>query len=148
MGIVGETLSGVITSVIASGIAWYLGRCYEKNRWRSKYSRYKGEYDGFVFSNTNGRQLKPTPISGARLSYNHDNILSIEVTHDEGKRRWQGDIFMETANSGSVVFRYVDRADELEFGFKRCIFEGDNEFYLVGEQTDGYGKEVFKRKKA
>lgn len=146
MGIAGEALAiGVIASLIASGIAWCLGRWYEKNRWRSKYSRFEGEYDGFVFSKENGRKLEPKPVSTARLSYKQDNILSIDLTHDGGKRTWRGDIFMETGNSGSVVWRYDDMADEREFGFKRCVFEG-NEVYLVGEQPD-YGKEVLIKRK-
>lgn len=137
----GGIVFGIISSLLASFIAWKLGVWYQQTRLRKKYEPIEGTYDGYVFSATDGRVLEPDPISKAQVAYDHDNVLSIEVGHEE--RRWRGTIFMETGHSGTIVWKYIDTPGELEFGFKRCIFESA-EMYLVGEKD--YGKEVFKKR--
>jgi hypothetical protein len=129
-------LLGFFSSLAASGIM----RCKHKHDLRRKYGPCAGNYTGHELQ---GRNLRDQPSSQAVITYLRDNILEIRLSHDEGGRTWQGWITMETADFGTIVWQYVVPAEDCEFGFKRCIWNGhEGRLYLVGESLDGYGREV------
>ena len=135
-------MSGVLPSLLASVIAWCFGVQYMKCRYRSRYSRYLGTYDGYQFSKSVRRKLEEAPTSKAIVSRKADNVLFIKVSHQA--RTWFGEISMDADNIGSLVWRYTNLPDDKrEFGFKRCVFLQD-EIYLIGERPE-YGTEVLRK---
>ena len=135
----------IVSSLIASGIAWCIALFYSNRCQHRKYARFSGEYEGFGFTNIDGRKLQDDPQSQAVIIYDCGNLLSIKVKHDD--RNWTGVITMETGNYGTVAWRYQGLLEgQREFGLKRCIFHED-EIYLIGERVEGYSKEVLKKVK-
>ena len=139
-------LIGVVASLTASWIAWRLSLRYSRRCYRRKYGRFPGKYEGFGFMKEDGRKLQDQPQSQAVIRYQKDNLLLIELEHND--RKWSGFITMETENYGTVAWRYHGLPnDKREFGLKRCIFNlEEDEIYLIGERPE-YGKEVLKRVK-
>lgn len=165
-------VSGVVTSLVATCIE----RESKKWELRRKYGQCAGEYDGFCFkdersANEKSQQrmcllkefgprdgkLEDEPKSEATVKYHGDNILKVSLKHDADnhdtgqrrwKREWKGTLTMETEDNGTLVWQYQGPEDGNEFGFTRCIWnKGEDKLYLVGEQLDGFGREVLVKRR-
>jgi hypothetical protein len=126
--------SGILTSLVATRIE----RKSKKRELREKYGRCAGKYEGFCFEDG---KLKSKPDSDAVVTYDRDNILKLRLTEKAGSV-WEGILTMETEDNGTVVWQYVAPEGRCEFGFKRCIWNGKDRIFLVGEKLDGFGQEV------
>lgn len=120
-------------------VTWGLTRFYEKWKLAKKYGRCAGKYKGFL---PKDGKLDNEPSSEAEVTYLCDNILKLRLSHRGGSFVWEGTLTMETEDNGTVVWQYVVPAGNCQFGFKRCIWNGTDRLYLVGEHLDGYGHEV------
>jgi len=123
---------------------WFLSR-----RTRKRFDIAIGDYIGYGFENSDANPLvqMKNPQSRARVRHVEKNILSIEVEHDD--RKWDGDISMEHAAFGTVVWRYVDYPKgKHAFGFKRIMVrEETDEVYLYLIREKPFSKEVFVKSK-
>lgn len=171
IGVCVGLVSGVVTSLVATCIAWES----KKRELREKYGQCAGEYDGFCFKDERSAgeksqqstcllkefgprdgKLEDQPKSEATVTYHGDNILKVSLRHDAGnhdkgerkwKREWKGTLTMETEDNGTLVWQYQGPEDGNQFGFKRCIWNREDKLYLVGEQMDGLGREVLVKRK-
>lgn len=159
---------GLISSLMASGLTYLIVRGF----WKRRFGRANGDYKGRLFKKQQGEscgrilekatwELEDEPVDDVEIRYKRDNILSIKVTslkdkNEEGQYLvWSGEMTMETENFGSVVWQYENLPKgQHRFGFKRCIVRETDEgsfgkvhVYLIGEEIEGYGKEVLTRKK-
>lgn len=123
-------------------ITWGLTRFYVKWKLMKKYGRCAAKYKGFSLKDG---KLDSQPSSEAEVTYLHDNLLKLRLSHDGGSFVWEGTLTMETEDNGTVVWQYVVPAGNCQFGFKRCIWNGKDRLYLVGEKLEGYGHEVLIR---
>lgn len=145
---------GFISSVLASCFTTLIIYFWVKARDKKSFAKAEGEYLGYEPSKHNGRHLDPEPISEAKVTYAGGNRLKISLTHDKGKRTWEGLITMANEHYGTLGFQYVNIPDdEYEFGFKKCIISVKaDKIMLIGEAPPrrerevSYGREVLIRK--
>jgi len=138
-------LLGIISGVVASFIFAPLYRwCRERFYFRPKFCKLNGEYQGFGYKTDNPRELDDKPLSFATIKHLDENLLEISVTHDH--LTWIGEITMSSMKYGAIVFQYKNLEAKHFFGFKRVIVEDDyNTVIVIGDESKGYGVEVFKR---
>lgn len=160
---------GLVSSLMASGLTYLIVRA----SWKRRFGKANGDYKGRPFKKQQGEycgkilekatwELEDEPVDDVKIRYKRDNILSIKVTSLKDKNEetgqylaWSGEITMETENFGSVVWEYENLPKgQHRFGFKRCIVRETDEapvgkvyVYLIGEEIEGYGKEVLSRNK-
>ena len=129
---------GFGSSLAATLFVWAFCEAKKNRALRAKYGRCVGKYEGFCYED--GKQ-KSHPESDAVVTYLRDNVLKLRLTEKAGPV-WEGILTMETEDNGTVVFQYVAPEGKYEFGFKRCIWNGKDKLYLVGERLGGYHYEV------
>ena len=134
---------GILSSVLATIIVLTIQYLHRKSVFKKKFLILEGEYEGYGYSDSYPTKLNTNESqSNASIKYIERNKLKIYVKHDE--RKWTGDLIMESENFGTIVWKYdSEKADEHNFGFKRCYVWKDNDanklfLYLIGEsQLDG-----------
>jgi len=146
-------LLGTLSSVIASVLILVYVYHRDKRKLRAKFGKAEGKYTGYRYDEKN---LVPEtkPASEATIEYKRDNLLSIVLKEIEGRNAkgenfvWTGEMRLEFESSGTIIWRYENLDDKLQFGFKRCMLREDTDkfyIYLVGEGH--YGKEILVRDK-
>lgn len=141
---------GVLASIIASYFVLNKERSNKRKEAKCKWYKYHGIYEGFGYIQGSNSIINPVPQSKAEIKYIQDNKLTISLKHD--KREWTGLIIMDFENFGSIVWQYKpEQKNEHIFGFKRCIFNEEEDrfcIYLVGEpHIDNCSKEILIRQK-
>lgn len=145
-----ELINGLVLGALASTLSTIVVLAWQRRARRFEFERkfkyLEGAYDGFGFQDSDLTLRKDTIQSKALVTYLKENKLRIRVNH--GDREWIGDMIMELATSGSIVWRYEPHNPlEFNFGLKRCIArKTDNEVHLllIGEaMMDGTYKEQF-----
>jgi len=163
-------VSGIVSGAIVAFATYRIISWRDKQALRDKFGKADDEgkaYKGYRFEKydeDDGEHkkgefkwvLEKEPASEARIKYKQNNILSITLTSLEAKNSetgehlvWDGEMAMESENFGTVVWRYTNLPKpQHRFGFKRCIVKEEFDkvyVYLVGEEIEGYGKEVLIR---
>ncbi|GAC1302811.1 MAG: hypothetical protein NVSMB24_07950 [Mucilaginibacter sp.] len=114
--------------------------------YRRTYGKIVGKYIGQGYKDDDSGELNERILSSATIRYMTENKLEISVTH--GGLTWVGEITMNSFRYGSIVFQYTDLKHKHFFGFKKLIVESDfNTINVIGDETKGYGIEVFTRVK-
>ena len=119
----------IVSSITATVLTLLCLSLCNRIRNRMKFSKAKGKYRG------DGTD------SDALIKYKGGNRLSITVTHDEGKRTWEGLITMDNEHYGTLGWKYTDNSNE--FGFKKCIVsKEDKKVFLISVDLPEPGGEV------
>jgi hypothetical protein len=155
-------LPGIVASLTATVVVALASCCWHKWTSKRKFGKADGTYEGYEFKRDDKGQftweMRKNPASKARIAYRKDNILSITLESLEEKTPegdylvWDGEMVMELENFGTIAWRYRNLPEpQHRFGFKRCIIREESDkiyVYLIGEEFEGYGKEVLIRDKA
>jgi len=132
---------GLISSVVFA-VLYHFSVAYFY--YRRTYGKLVGKYLGQGYKKNNPGVLDERILSSATITYMTENKLEISVTHDG--LTWVGEITMNSLRYGTIVFQYMDPEHKHFFGFKKLIVESDfNTINVIGDETKGYGVEVFKR---
>lgn len=141
-------LLGFVSSAVASVLVLLIVRHNGKRELKRRFSKAEGDYTGYRYDQDS---LIPetNPASRATIKYKHENLLSMSLTELEGRNAkgenliWTGEMRLDFETSGTVVWRYLNLDDKLQFGFKRCLMrEEDGKFYVYLAGEDPYGKEI------
>jgi hypothetical protein len=152
--LLGALSLGIISSVIASALTAAIILLQRKWEDRKIFSKAAGSFLGYSPREDDPRSLSPVPQSQAEIVYEGKNRLRIQVSHDNGTRKWEGLITLENEHHGSLSWEYVDMPPgQCEFGFKRCIISSSGEKVMLIQEPqpkqDGeirYGREVLIRR--
>jgi hypothetical protein len=146
---------GFISSVFASIFTAVIIFWYRRRQDRKMFSKAAGKFLGYTPIEQNPRKLSEGPKSKAQIFYEGKNRLRIQLTHDDGKRTWEGVITMENEHYGSLSWQYINMPPgQYEFGFKRCIISSDGDAVMLIQEAQSkqddevrYGREILIRKK-
>jgi hypothetical protein len=154
-------LLGAVASLLATIISTLMVKLHEEQSLKKKYGKAEGYYRGKRFERYEEDEgeykkgefrwvLEKEFVSEAKIEYKRNNIPSITLQELKGNRlKWTGHITMELETHGSLVWEYVDLPSaQYRFGFKRLIISQKTDqfyVYLIGEESEGYGKEVLIR---
>ncbi|MFI5159063.1 MAG: hypothetical protein ACHQF4_09370 [Sphingobacteriales bacterium] len=132
-----ELVNGIVLGIVSSAFFAFLFHFLrEYFYFKRRYGKFAGKFKGY--------DLENHPLSNAIITHTAENRLEISVTH--GHLTWIGEITMNSLRYGSIVFQYEDREARHFFGFKKVVAEKDfNTIYVIGDESKGYGTEVFKR---
>jgi hypothetical protein len=147
LGFTSSVLAVIFTTVINS---WRL-----KQQDKKKFSKAAGKFLGYTPLEQKPRKLSEGLKSEAQIFYEGKNRLRIQLTHDDGKRTWEGVITMENEHYGSLSWQYINMPPgQYEFGFKRCIISSDGDKVMLIQEAQPkqvgevqYGREILIRKK-
>ena len=131
------TLDNVIIGVYASGLVVILIQLISKIRMYNNYHYLQGDWEECGLK---GRQLQDV-LGDGKIRYRKNNVLTIQLTHDQ--RTWRGQIIMskDYQHRGHIVWHYDPLTDqEHEFGIKELLVpeernKVDSQYdylYLVG----------------
>ena len=144
-----ELFNGIILGIISSALFTVLYYLIRKHWvYRRKYGRIAGDFAGYVYKDDNAGVLSDLPVSKATIRHLVETRLSITVSHGAHfENIWVGEITMQSQKYGIIVWQYVKPENMRHFfGFKKLIVEDDfNTLNIIGESTEGFGKEVLKR---
>jgi len=108
-------LVGILSSLLATIVTYFCLLFWQY----LKFHKLQGNYEGHRFEEEDPSIMKPDISSYAKIKYSYRNRLVITVKHSD--RRWDGIIYMQAENYGSVVWKYdPHKSNEYNFGYKSC----------------------------
>jgi hypothetical protein len=151
---------GVFSSILASVFLslFIIFRDWINNN--RLYNRWNGYFQGYTITDEHQRIVSNIPVSEIKMKYLGKNKIQIEVTdlNNTNHNNWIGIIYMITANSGTMTWRYKRHLNEdlgnskHLYGIKRVTTSeigGEWMMYLMEEKishtSEHFGNEVIRR---
>ena len=150
----GLLLIGFALGIIGNLVAWQVSAYYERKNQRKIFSLADGKYVGYRLEPNSELLNYDASSCEATIRYKEVNLLTIDVVPSDGSPSWDGDIAMHTRRSGQVTWKENNSdVTKHRFGSKGFIVrEGRGKdgkpcvhVYLIGDASEGFGKEVLER---